>query len=228
MYNQFIDKSNDDIETIVLNDMNNYWLESAIQLLSKFHHNRYDSLLQPKYADNDLIIEYSQNNIDSVNGRVSESAISYFVAHKISVLFWNNKLLKLSPSEFEHYSNQIDSFINKNSHLITDSVLLGLVVKEKNAKIEEYPNQTTLMPSDKAPGFYLENSIGGFNKLSDFRNKVVLINFWATYCAPCIKSIPDKNKLCVNFMDKDFELVNICLNSDYSGWKRIIDVNLKA
>jgi thiol-disulfide isomerase/thioredoxin len=225
MHNQFIDKSNDDIETIVLNDLKNYWLESAIQLLSKFHHNRYDSLLQPKYADNDLIIEYSQNNIDSVNGRVSESALSYFVAHKISVLFWNNKLLKLSPSEFEQYSNQIDSFINKNSHLITDSVMLGVVINEKNRKIEEYLNQTTLKTNDKAPGFYLENNLGDFTTLSDFKDKVVLINFWATYCAPCIKSIPEKNNLYDNFIDEDFELINICMDSNNEAWKRIIDEN---
>lgn len=46
-----------------------------------------------------------------------------------------------------------------------------------------------------APEFAVEDRAGQVHRLSDFRGKVVLINFWATWCPPCIEEMPSMESL---------------------------------
>ena len=43
---------------------------------------------------------------------------------------------------------------------------------------------------------------GGKTSLADFKGKVVLVDFWATWCAPCVKAMPDLQKLHDDFIAK--------------------------
>ena len=225
MYNQYLPKTKTLFESIDLENKKYYWLESSINLLCCFRPEKYDTLFQKKYAEKELFIEKTQDNIDFVKARVSMPDLSYFVASRISMLFARNTLLKLSPVEFKQYSIQVDSFISENSHLINDSTQLNIIINEKNRKYSEYNNQNRLKEKTTAPGFYLADINGNFKKLSDYRGKLVLLNFWGTYCAPCIKSIQKKNELFEKYKDSNFELVNICMDANPAGWKKIIDEN---
>ena len=44
---------------------------------------------------------------------------------------------------------------------------------------------------DKAPDFEIEDINGGKLKLSDYTGKIVILDFWDTWCPPCKKEIPD-------------------------------------
>lgn len=46
----------------------------------------------------------------------------------------------------------------------------------------------------------------------DSKGKVILLNFWATWCKPCVKEFPELMKLYANYKDKGFELVFISLD----------------
>ena len=50
---------------------------------------------------------------------------------------------------------------------------------------------------------------GKSRKFSEFRGKVVLLDFWATWCAPCLADIPKLKKLYEKFKDKDFEIIGM-------------------
>jgi len=51
-------------------------------------------------------------------------------------------------------------------------------------------------------------------KLADLKGKVVLVDFWATWCVPCIKVMPEIKKLHDEFHDRGFEIIGISLDSD--------------
>mgnify|MGYP000601476697 CR=1 FL=1 len=62
-------------------------------------------------------------------------------------------------------------------------------------------------------------------KLSELRGKVVLVDFWATWCAPCREGIPDLVSLKNEFMDKDFEVVGISVDALTRGGATAKDVS---
>ena len=50
---------------------------------------------------------------------------------------------------------------------------------------------------------------GGEHRLADWQGKIVLVNFWATWCAPCRKEMPMLDALQAEFGGEDFEIVTI-------------------
>ena len=68
--------------------------------------------------------------------------------------------------------------------------------------------------SQPAPQFVLANLEGKQVGLKDFANKVIVVDFWATWCGPCREEIPQLNKLYENYRGKGFEIVGISMDTD--------------
>lgn len=67
-----------------------------------------------------------------------------------------------------------------------------------------------------APDFDLKDSMGRTVKLSEYRGKVVLLNFWATWCGPCKIEIPWFVEFEQKFKDKGFAVLGVSM--DEEGW----------
>ena len=65
-----------------------------------------------------------------------------------------------------------------------------------------------------------ENGMGEEIRLAEFHGKVVLLNFWATWCAPCVEEMPWLDQLARDRADQPFEVVAISL--DQAGRKKVI------
>lgn len=59
------------------------------------------------------------------------------------------------------------------------------------------------------PAINLDDSNGFSYKINDYRGKVTVINFWATWCPPCVAEIPSLNRLREQMKGESFELVSI-------------------
>jgi peroxiredoxin len=61
--------------------------------------------------------------------------------------------------------------------------------------------------------------------LSRLKGKVVLIDFWATTCLPCVRELPDMKKLYSKFKPQGFEIIGISLDSKKEVLERFIQTN---
>ena len=66
-------------------------------------------------------------------------------------------------------------------------------------------------PSVPAPDFDLEKVGGGRLKLAELRGQLVLLDFWATWCVPCVKSIPELNTLYRRHREEGFTVVGLAV-----------------
>ena len=71
---------------------------------------------------------------------------------------------------------------------------------------------TALQRGKLAPAFELPEINGNKISLSDYKGKVILINFWATYCGPCKAEMPSLNNLFVAFKNNGFIVLAISVD----------------
>lgn len=69
----------------------------------------------------------------------------------------------------------------------------------------------------RAPNFTLKDLNGGMVSMAGLRGKVIMINFWATWCGPCKVEMPSMNRLYTDLKGKDFEI--LAISSDVQGEK---------
>ena len=77
------------------------------------------------------------------------------------------------------------------------------------------PTTTSVVTGDVAPDFKLEDTKGNQVSLSDLRGKVVMVNFWATWCPPCIEEMPSMERLNEAMAEDDFVL--LAINTEKNG-----------
>jgi thiol-disulfide isomerase/thioredoxin len=65
------------------------------------------------------------------------------------------------------------------------------------------PKPVTLGAGAVAPDFLMHDINDKEVRLSDFKGKVVILDFWATWCGPCIASMPHTNELAAKYADQD-------------------------
>jgi peroxiredoxin len=68
------------------------------------------------------------------------------------------------------------------------------------------------LAGNPAPDFTLRNLAGQEVKLADLRGKVVLVNFWATWCPPCREEIPSMDRLNRAMAGKPFQMLAISID----------------
>ena len=102
------------------------------------------------------------------------------------------------------------------------SMVIDLFAKYKEIKVK-MAAENPLAIGNLAPDFSeLALDRKSKLKLSDFRGKVVLIDFWASWCAPCRKENPNVVALYNKYKDKGFTVISVSLDSKEEKWKEAI------
>jgi thiol-disulfide isomerase/thioredoxin len=72
-----------------------------------------------------------------------------------------------------------------------------------------------------AQGFVFKDMQGQTQRLSDYRGKWVMVNFWATWCPPCLEEIPELVALHNAHKDRDLVVLGVALESKPSSVKEL-------
>ncbi|MDQ3550862.1 MAG: TlpA family protein disulfide reductase, partial [Bacteroidota bacterium] len=137
---------------------------------------------------------------------------------------WTDILALSTISEYS-FGLMLDNFFDNLKKF--ESTTQNLFLIEKNNDLFELNIQTykNLASGIKAPDFELPDSNGVLHRLSDFKGKIVYIDFWGTWCYPCIQEIPDALILQQNYKDEPVVFLYVALEYDSTniiGWKEFI------
>ena len=80
-----------------------------------------------------------------------------------------------------------------------------------------------LQPGQPAPEFTLHDLDGQPVSLSQFKGQVVLLDFWASWCAPCIGDLPDLRRIKKKAADRPLVFLNLSLDTDEAAWREAVD-----
>lgn len=90
-----------------------------------------------------------------------------------------------------------------------------------------YAQDEVLKIGQTAPEILLSTHNGDTVTLSSLKGKLVLIDFWATWCAPCVKEQPELKAIYDKHSDKvkagEFEILGVSLDKSKENWQKSIE-----
>ena len=121
------------------------------------------------------------------------------------------KASMLRYSQVSALNDLIDSSLYRTFEGKGVAKLLNSLDKTKNKSIGTASLDVTL-----------NDSSGTMVSTKDFRGKIILIEFWASWCKPCREANPGLKALYSNLKDRDFEIIGISWDKDWAKWKQAI------
>ncbi len=130
-------------------------------------------------------------------------------------------LLALAATEQLNPETDVQYFINQLP-LLEKNYPNSEYVKTFKLKVNEL---SRLAIGTEAPEISILDPDGKPIKLSDFRGKVVLVDFWASWCGPCRKENPNVVNMYKKYHDKGFEIFSVSLDKDKNSWINAIKMD---
>ena len=104
------------------------------------------------------------------------------------------------PEQLKQFAKVMDAYPKPKSPIAKSG---------KQFKAAQVKELVKLKKPRLAPGFLLKDQDGEIFKHDDYKGQVLLLNFWATWCPPCVEEIPSMNNLQNRYDEQKFKIVSI-------------------
>ncbi len=120
-------------------------------------------------------------------------------------------------SVFPHRADRLRPGLLLGMALVVGGLLItpGVHAQSFHGKKRPGFDRGVVQVGDEAPNFMLEDLAGNMMSLAQLRGKVVLLNFWATWCGPCRVEMPAMEQLYRAFPRREFEI--LAVSTDAQG-----------
>lgn len=122
--------------------------------------------------------------------------------------------LALSVFRTQDLPQQEEAFALLDTSLVTSPYYMAL---SENINLLR-----SLQVGKKAPDFKLTSNTGEQVALSSFQGSIVLVDFWASWCAPCRRENPNLVNEFKKFNSKGFTILSVSIDSDQDAWRKAI------
>jgi len=138
-----------------------------------------------------------------------------FVSAYLLAYVMNDNYAQIST--LQSVMKSLSEDVKKSSYYLENEKILNLIIG--------------VQPGKPAPDFTLKDSDDKDFSLSSLKGKVVLIDFWASWCRPCIESIPSMKILYDAYKDQGFEILGVTNDKKKEAWLNALkqhNVNWKS
>ncbi|MBR1549474.1 MAG: AhpC/TSA family protein [Bacteroidales bacterium] len=187
-----------------------------------------------------LTVDYmpatNQFNITSSKGSDNMRVYKEFTNLLVRTRLWTPEI---------PFEQSLDSLLSANTSTLMSAFLVTyfeqafeqyapLYKKIRDGLIDKWPEnefvkhvdsrvRTALVAGMEAPDIVMADRNGNTRRLSDLRGKVVLIDFWASWCRPCRMENPNVVRLYSQFHNKGFEVFSVSLDNNRDAWLKAIE-----
>lgn len=176
-------------------------------------------LKDPEYQRVHLVVESAQTYASTLTmlGLTSDEQIEYCdkVLEGIDKKS-NTYIMLLTGFASGFFGKNDDSFNRYASMYLKDFAQINpMMTQQFQSQIN---NTQTLLNGAMAPDFKMMTPDGKEVSLSSLRGKVVMIDFWASWCKPCRKENPNVVRIYNRFKDKGFEILGVSFDQTKDAW----------
>ena len=175
-----------------------------------------DKLVADMKSGDENLIKQAEAKYEEIDRKITETVVNYILAHTDKQSAAKN----LYDFRYNIDEEQQNEIISKADSSFKSVPGISYMIDHLNVLKKVAIGQ-------KFTDFEMPNAKGEVHKLSEYvgNGKVVLIDFWASWCGPCLREVPNVKKVYDKFHDKGFEILSVSLDDKKDNWVNAIEKN---